>query len=226
MEHIGKSFGVVISPERPTESILPSNWFIIDAPVPGLPIIYGFKCSACDWLFGSGESLRVHCVKKHQEFQVPPTSSDITSNNLHSRVHIQRLFTTGSHIPQLFPKKSHRCYIQVMYPSTTTLIPHPSTSKTQFSSHSVPPLPISTLPPHISALGWIDWLQSTHLSPDFLMWLVALPVCQKANTSDKVLERVECGLWETNELLKEYLTAAEEKLESLAQGVRDAIRGQ
>ena len=43
---------------------------------------------------------------------------------------------------------------------------------------------------------------------------------------DEVLEKVESGLLETSQLLKEYLAAADTVLESLASGIRDAVRGQ
>ena len=229
MGHIQKSFKVVVNPESPQKSILPSHWSIIDAPVPGLPIILGFKCSDCGWLFGSGDSLRVHSSvehKKSQNIKIPSISSNIPSNHLYSRVYVQRLFTSGTFTIQLFPAGCTRQYIQVKHLPTTILPLQLSTLETQFSSHSIPSLQISTLPPHISALGWVEWLQSTNLSPDFLRWLVNLPKCKESDTKDKDLEKVEYGLWKTSELLKGYLAVAEEKLESLAPGVRDAVRGQ
>ena len=53
-----------------------------------------------------------------------------------------------------------------------------------------------------------------------------LPEHQKTNIEDKDLEKVEYGLWETNELLKGYFAVVEQKLESLAPGIRDAVHGQ
>ena len=97
--------------------------------------------------------------------------------------------------------------------------------ETQFSSYSPLLILDSTLPSYISKLGWTEWLQSTQLPPKSLKWLVALPIDQKADIRKEALEKVEHGLWETSELLKNYLKAADDKMESLASGVRDAVRG-
>lgn len=98
MRHIEKSFKVIVHPKSPPGSIFPSHWSIIDVSVSRLPIILGYKCSACGQLFGSGDSLRVHCSIEHKKLQntrIPSTSDNIPSNHSHPRVYIQRLFTTS-----------------------------------------------------------------------------------------------------------------------------------
>ena len=198
ISHIEKSFGVIINPDNPPKYILPSHWSMIDVPVPGLPLILGFKCSTCGWLLGTEDSFKTHRTKhnKSQKLQVPGFSSHTPSNHSYSRVYVQKLFHSGLRTcpPQLFAN-SLRCYIQVMNPSKTTIFSQPSALETQFSSHSAPPL--STLPPYISTLGWVEWLQSTQLSPTFLRWLVALPltISQEANMEDKSWRRLNLVSW-------------------------------
>jgi hypothetical protein len=242
MEHIQRSFRVATKPTttEPTDtepttpplSLLPSDWSAIDVPVPGLPLVPGFKCKLCGWLLGTEGSLSQHYMKKHKSSPtIPPftTTTESTGtpfSHLHSKVYIQRLFPpTHSLSPPLFPPKEDRCYFQVINLPETVLQPQPSIATTRSSSHSAHLFPISTLPPYIAALGWVEWLQSTKLSPEFLRWLVSNPLKFGTSLEDDDLEKVEYGLHETSKLLQEYLKEADELLSFLAPGIRDAVRG-
>jgi len=231
MNHIGKSFKVAINPKQDSSSqpILPYDWSAIEVPVPGLPIILGFKCTFCGWLLGSRDSLKVHCTKKHKQ---PITTavimefSDTPSHDHYSRVYLQRLFPSGTPSPPLFPPQAIRCYFEIIHLPKAIIQPQPSTLVTQFSSHSTYQIPVTTLPPYISALGWVEWLEKAKLTKGFFKWLVAIPKKQEVNARNETLEKVEHGLWETSQLLKEYLNAADEMLGTMAPGIRDLIRGQ
>jgi len=52
------------------------------------------------------------------------------------------------------------------------------------------------------------------------------PIHQKLNTRNNILGKVQCGLWETSKLMKEYLKAADLMLSSITPSIRDAIWGQ
>jgi hypothetical protein len=233
MNHVGRSFKVAVVDSNPPQltgqSILPLDWSAIDTPVPGLPIILGFKCNLCGWLVRTQDSIKQHYIKKHR-----PTNpiASITTKSAHtpsrypnSRAYIQKLFPPSSPSPPLFPHNSGRCNFQVMHIPESILQVQPSTLKTQSSSHSAHPFPTTVLPPYISALGWVEWLQNTQLSPHFLKWLATPPRGQQIKTDNSALNKVEHGLYETSELLKEYLNAADELLSSMTPSIRDAIRG-
>ena len=230
--HIQRSFKVQLSPPSGSspESLLPKDWSTIDVPVPGLRVILGFQCSECGWLQGSRDSFKQHYLKKHRKQLQESTTSGIGPIHLafkhhYSRVLMQACFRSISSKPLLFPPQHHRVYLQVLHPQKNQL--QPSGSKTQFSSrYTLPSASSSTIPSYISTLGWIDWLQEIESSQDFikLRWLVSIPTEQEIGGGG-VLEKVEHGLWQTSQLLKEYLRNAEEVLDSMASGVRDAIRG-
>lgn len=230
MGHISRSFKVATRAEvdPSQESILPPDWSMIDVPIPGLPIILGFKCTSCGWLLGRESSFKCHYKSNHKETSIPDFSTTGTSQaTLYSRVYVQKIFPSSTHVPPLFPPKSCRCYYEVIHVPETVPQHQPSKKETH-SSLCLTHIPVTTLPPYISVLGWLEWLQSTQLSPQFLQWLVTAPLNKATNTyqNNQVLAQVEHGLWETSELLKEYLKAADEKLSSMTPGIRDAIRGQ
>ncbi|KAF9643912.1 hypothetical protein BDM02DRAFT_3191090 [Thelephora ganbajun] len=229
MEHIRKSFKVIVDAKKSTspQHILNSDWSTIDAPVPGLPIVLGFKCTLCGWLLGTRDSLNTHHSQKHKQSPIAiMESSHILSHYPHSRVYIQKLFPSSQLTPPLFPLGATRCYFEVTYPHGAVLQLQPSTLETQFSSKVTHPIQVTTLPSYISTLGWVEWLERTKLTKGLLMWLVATPEEQRVSEGDEILGKVEHGLWETSQLLKEYLKAADERLETMAPGIRDLIRGQ
>lgn len=224
MQHISQTFKVAVKPKPGLTSIFPEIWTTIDVPVPGLPVIIGFKCILCDGLFGKSDSIRVHYYTKHKgEPHISPKSSD-------SRVPIQRLFSNSLSAlnPPLFPKGSGQQFFQISCTPGPSYQHMDSTEEAQVSSFLTHSLQITTVPSYISALGWLECLQSTQLSPQFLAWLVAIP--KKATTtgdenSDPNLQLVEEGLLKTKEHVKAYLDDADLKLSSMVQGVRDVIRG-
>jgi len=233
--HIQRSFRVQLAPPSGSspEFLLPKDWSTIDVPVPGLRVILGFQCLLCGWLQGSRDSFRQHYLKKHkrQNQELATSGTEPLSPNFkhyYSRVLMQGCFKSSSSAhPPLFPLSFNRWYLQVLHPPTDQGKFQLSESKTQFSScHTPSSTPPSPIPSYISTLGWIDWLHEIESSQDILQlrWLVSIPTSQKTGRGSD-LEKVEHGLWQTSQLLKEYLRDGEEKLDSMAAGVRDAIRG-
>lgn len=227
--HIKRTFKVEVDPgPNPPEHLLPEDWTLIEVPVPGLPLVLGFKCSECGWLQGTKDSMKHHYHKKHGKSQKPVSIETAPSPPVgsHSRVLMQICFK-GAYKPDLFPAGSSRWYLQVMDLPENQDGFQLRLIETQFSSRSALAATSSVpIPPYIATLGWIDWLQEIH-SLQYLVelkWLVSLPSKRKSY-GDEVLGKIERGLWETSLLLKRYLGDAENRLESMEPGIRDAVRG-
>ena len=227
--HMRRSFKVQLIPpsSNPPTYLLPEDWSMIEDPVPGLRVILGFQCSQCGWLLGTRDSMNMHHSKQHNK---TTTSSielpHLSSKHGYSRVLVQACFKSTSLKPQLFPEGLGRSYLQILHPLEKQDQVQPSNSKAQFSFYSIPSTPSTPIPSYISTLGWIEWLQEIELSEDSakLRWLVSISQSEEIAGGED-LEKVEHGLLQTSQLLKEYLRDADEGLDSMAEGVRDAIRG-
>lgn len=229
--HIQKSFQVQLKPLPDNEPgpLCPDDWSMIDVPVPGLPVVVGFKCGVCGTLSGTKESFQKHYSKEHGRTKsVAPggMAKDSSSMSNCSKVLMQRCFMSQGYKPTLFSKGHNKWYFQVMEPQGGMAQFQLSESEAQITSSLPPPAhPAPTLP-YISELGWINWLQRIESSEECitLKWLVSIPQRKHSKRQDD-LEKIEYGLFQTSNLLRGYLLDAEGMLDSMAASVRDAIRG-
>lgn len=144
----------------------------------------------------------------------------------HTKTYIQKLFPSSDQSPPLFPQQNNRVYFRILNTSENAPPHQPPKQQAQPPSRLPPLYPPTSLPHYIQDLGWVEWLQSTRLSPTFLKQLVAPPTQNSINIGCSTLSKVENGLLKTSGLLKEYLHAADQQLSLLTSGIRDAIRGE